>query len=71
MPVFETYAIVHIGRQPSRVGMPGVITSIAKEGLPLTEKTIADYLREVGYATLGLGKWHQVVFQECFPANTL
>jgi arylsulfatase A len=47
------------GRQPPRVGMPGVINSLSKEGLPLNETTIADYMKGAGYATLAIGKWHQ------------
>jgi arylsulfatase A len=47
------------GRQPPRVGMVGVINSLTAAGLPLSEVTIADELRRAGYATLGLGKWHQ------------
>lgn len=31
----------------------------AKLGLPLDQKTIADQLRRVGYATALIGKWHQ------------
>jgi len=27
-------------------------------GLPLTEKTLADYLKELGYSTKAVGKWH-------------
>ena len=48
------------GRQPPRVGMPGVINSLTKEGLPLSEVTIANYLKSLsGYKTMVLGKWHQ------------
>lgn len=31
----------------------------AKLGLPLDQRTIADYLRSAGYATSLVGKWHQ------------
>lgn len=47
------------GRQSVRVGMPGVINSLAVEGLPLNETTIADYLSRAGYKTMAVGKWHQ------------
>jgi arylsulfatase A len=48
------------GRQPPRVGMVGVLNSLSKVGLPLSETTVADALRDrAGYATLALGKWHQ------------
>ena len=45
------------GRQPPRVGMPGVINSLSAAGLPLNETTVADYLRSGGYQTLAIGKW--------------
>ena len=45
------------GRQPPRVGMPGVINSLSAAGLPLNETTVADYLKGAGYATLAIGKW--------------
>ena len=48
------------GRQPPRIGMPGVINSLSAAGLPLNETTIADHLRQHGgYHTLAIGKWHQ------------
>ena len=36
------------GRQPGRVGMPGVINSLSAAGLPLTETTLADDLSAGG-----------------------
>ena len=57
------------GRQPPRVGMVGVINSLSKVGLPLSETTIADELRgKAGYATLALGKWHQGQTPSYLPA---
>jgi arylsulfatase A len=44
------------GRQPSRVGMPGVINSLSAAGLPLSEVTLADHLHKAGYKSLALGK---------------
>jgi len=44
------------GRQPPRIGMPGVINSLSAAGLPLNETTIADHLRAGGYKTLAIGK---------------
>ena len=55
------------GRQPPRVGMPGVINSLGIEGLPLSEVTVADRLKKEGYKTLILGKWHQGQRAEYLP----
>ena len=56
------------GRQPPRVGMPGVINSLGIEGLPLNEVTIANHLKkEKHYKTLILGKWHQGQRAEYLP----
>lgn len=38
-----------------------------KLGLPLDERTIADYLRSAGYATGLIGKWHQGFSPEHHP----
>ena len=45
------------GRQPPRVGMPGVINSLSAAGLPLTELTLANYMGTKGYKSLAIGKW--------------
>jgi arylsulfatase A-like enzyme len=37
------------GRQPPRVGMPGVMNSLSAAGLPLNESTVANYLQDAGY----------------------
>jgi arylsulfatase A-like enzyme len=41
-----------------RVSVPGVFFPAGKNGLNPDEKTIADYLKELGYATACVGKWH-------------
>ena len=41
-----------------RVSVPGVFFPAGKNGLNPEEKTIADYLQELGYATACIGKWH-------------
>ena len=45
-----------IGRNPSRVGHECNLHGYP--GLPLTSKTIANVMKEQGYATGILGKWH-------------
>lgn len=51
------------GRLPVRNGMAGggnarVIMAWSKAGLPTNEITIADALKQNGYATQAIGKWH-------------
>jgi arylsulfatase A-like enzyme len=47
------------GRYPMRLGLQlGVVRPWAQHGLPLDERTLADALREAGYATAICGKWH-------------
>ncbi len=47
------------GRYPIRQGLQmGVVRPWADFGLPLTERTLANALKEVGYDTAILGKWH-------------
>ena len=57
------------GRYQQRFGfeennVPGYMSAASatdgdEMGLPITEKTIADYLKELGYQTAVFGKWHQ------------
>lgn len=54
------------GRQPPRVGMPGVINSLGVEGLPLTEQTFANRLSTT-HKSFILGKWHQGQRAEYLP----
>jgi len=47
------------GKLPIRNGIyPVAFSEKAEYGLPLNETTIADYLKEEGYATSIVGKWH-------------
>ena len=47
------------GRFPFRYGLQsGVITPGQHYGLPLNEKTVATALKELGYKTYLVGKWH-------------
>ena len=60
-----TRAALMTGRHPFRFGMStNVIRPWNKVGLPLQEKTIAQTLKEAGYYTAILGKWHLGHYKE-------
>lgn len=46
------------GRYPTRTGVYSIVPPHAPWGLPLQERTLADALRQAGYATAIVGKWH-------------
>src|SRR5436190_394723 len=46
------------GRYPARCGVPYVLFQAEHTGLPPDEITIAELLKERGYATACVGKWH-------------
>ena len=47
------------GRYPMRLGLQcGVVRPWAQHGLPLDERTLPAALKEVGYQTAIVGKWH-------------
>ena len=47
------------GRYPMRHGLQvGVVRPWAQYGLPLSERTLAEALRQAGYFTAIIGKWH-------------
>ncbi|MBL7112091.1 MAG: sulfatase [Bacteroidales bacterium] len=46
------------GRYPPRCGMPGNIGPDTQYGLPLGEITMANILKQEGYQTMHIGKWH-------------
>ena len=46
------------GRYPVRAGVPYVLFPMETTGLPQEEITIGELLRDEGYATAVVGKWH-------------
>lgn len=59
-----TRAAFLTGRYPMRHGLQvGVVRPWAQFGLPLDERTLAQALKDAGYATAVVGKWHLGHFQ--------
>lgn len=46
------------GRSPERLGLQSVLWPRSKNGLAESERTIAAILKDAGYATACIGKWH-------------
>lgn len=46
------------GRYPSRIGQFGVLTTFSKPIIPATRMTVASLLKQQGYSTACVGKWH-------------
>jgi arylsulfatase len=57
------------GRYPTRVGVPRVFFPQDKTGLNLDEQTLADLLKQRGYKTQCVGKWHLGVTPEYLPTQ--
>ena len=58
------------GRYPMRCGLQvGVIRPEATYGLPLEERTLPQALREAGYTTAMVGKWHLGSFDKAYWPN--
>jgi arylsulfatase I/J len=62
-----TRAALMTGRYPMRHGLQvGVVRPWAQYGLPLEERTLAQALRQAGYFTAIVGKWHLGHFQRAY-----
>lgn len=58
------------GRYPKRYGLhEAVLFPFSKQGLPANEFTMAEMLREAGYSTSCIGKWHLGHQEEFMPNN--
>jgi len=58
-----TRSALHTGRYPIRFGLQtGVIPNTSPYGLNLDEKLVPQYMKEQGYATHAVGKWHLGIF---------
>ena len=62
-----TRAALMTGRYPMRHGLQvGVVRPWAQYGLPLEERTLPQALKEAGYETAIVGKWHLGTFQPAY-----
>ncbi|WP_209000577.1 sulfatase-like hydrolase/transferase [Labrenzia sp. DG1229] len=57
------------GRHPVRAGVEEVKVALVGEGLSAEEVTIAEILKEAGYNTAHVGKWHQGDIEQAYPHN--
>ncbi|UBM60209.1 sulfatase [Marinilongibacter aquaticus] len=57
------------GCYPNRIGFSGAIDHRAKIGLNEEEETIANLLKDQGYATAAYGKWHLGHLPQFLPTN--
>ena len=58
------------GRHPVRAGVEEVKVALVGEGLSAEEVTIAEILKEEGYNTAHVGKWHQGDIETGLPAQS-
>ena len=62
-----TRAALMTGRYPMRHGLQvGVVRPWAQYGLPLEERTLPQGLKQGGYETAIVGKWHLGIFQPAY-----
>ncbi len=64
-----TRAAFLTGRHPVRTGLKEVKVALIGEGLSAEEVTLAEVLKEAGYNTTHVGKWHQGDIEEAYPHN--
>jgi len=57
------------GRMPVRMGMGDTTVDISGFGLPGNEKTLAEVLKDEGYNTSHVGKWHMGDIAESWAMN--
>lgn len=62
-------AALMTGQYPTRVGVPDVLTPDDTGGLSLSQKTIAEVLKPVGYQTMCVGKWHLGCTSKYMPTS--
>ncbi len=61
-----TRAALMTGRYATRTGVYTIVRPHAPWGLPLQERTLANALKEAGYTTAVVGKWHLGEFEKAY-----
>jgi len=57
------------GRYPTRTGLTEAKTTLSGEGLSGEEVTLAEILRDAGYNTSHVGKWHMGEIEQAYASN--
>lgn len=57
------------GCYPNRVGIHGALGPSAKHGIAASEMTLAEVVKQKGYATCAIGKWHLGSLPEFLPTR--
>ena len=57
------------GRYAARMGISGVFSHVSHDGMPLAEITIAEQVKQAGYSTGMIGKWHLGHLDRYMPWN--
>lgn len=57
------------GRHPVRAGVEEVKVALVGEGLASEEVTLPEVLKQAGYNTSHVGKWHQGDIEQSYPHN--
>ena len=66
----STRAALMTGKSPQRLGIYRQFAKYATEGLPAEEKTLADHVKNLGYQTWLVGKWHLGYARQEFHPNS-
>ena len=61
-----TRAALMTGRYATHTGVYTIVTPHAQWGLPLKERTLANALKDAGYSTAIVGKWHLGEFKPAY-----
>jgi arylsulfatase len=57
------------GRYPTRTGLTEAKATMSGDGLPAEEITLAEVLRDAGYYTSHVGKWHMGDIEQAYASN--